>query len=366
MHPVRWAAILLAGLPVALLVAAGIATITQHHEPARSLLRWLRYLLLSEFVFLLLMAAVGAIYQHVSTARQQLRYPPPGKLIDMGGYRLHLNCTGEGGPTVILDFGLDGSYLDWYYVQPQVSRFARVCSYDRGGYGWSDRSPKPRIASAMAEELHDLLEKAGEKPPFVLVGHSAGALDMLMYAHRNRQQVAGVVLVDGSHPDESLPFSWRNKLRLRFMQFAIPFGLPRWREWCGQGPAEIRPLKAAFNCQSRIFQTNYEQWVAFPESAEEVRELGSLGDLPLVVISRDPNRQLRTRNETAARERERIWAKLQEALTRLSSNATHMIAQGSGHSVLHQRPDVVVEGIRKIVDEVRRKPSSPAPATPGR
>src|SRR5207245_487834 len=198
----------------------------------------------------------------------------------------HLNCSGEGSPTVVLEHGLIGSYLDWYRVQPEIARFTRVCSYDRAGYGWSDRSPKARVPSAMAAELHALLDKAREKPPFVLIGHSMGAFDVLMYAHLFPEEVSGVVLVDGSHPDESMPFPLRKKLWLRFMQLTSPFGLPRWRNWCASGGEAIRPLKAAVNCKARVFATHCDQWSAHPSAAEEIRRSPSLGQLPMVVISR--------------------------------------------------------------------------------
>ena len=331
-----------------MLLAAGVAATTARHESSRNIFRALRYVLGAEVVFVVVIAVVGAIYQAISTSRDHRFYPPPGKLVDIGGYRLHLYCSGEGGPTVILDYGRVGSYLDWYYVQPQVARFTRVCSYDRGGYGWSDPSPKPRLPSVMTEELHTLLTNSGEKPPYVLVGHSFGSFDALMYAHKYREEVAGMVLVDGSHPDQQLPFHWRDKLWLRTMQFTAPFGLPRWRRWCGGGPSEIAPIKTAIFCRSHVYRTDYAQWAAFPAGAEEVRQLGPLGDLPLHVISRDPDRRPGSDDPTFS-SREQHWLKLQQELVQLSTNAVHTIATGSGHDVMKDRPDVVVEAIRQIV-----------------
>ena len=342
----RWAAVLLIALPLFLLLAAAFAAIT-HSDLSRSLLRGLRYLLLIEFSFLALLATVGFIYEAVSTARDQRLYPPPGKLIDIGGYRLHLYCTGEGGPTVILDYGLVGSYIEWHLVQPEIARFTRVCSYDRGGYGWSDASPRARTPDVMAEELHTLLEKAGEKPPFILVGHSMGGFDVLMYRHRYPQHVAGLVLLDSAHPDQPIPFRWQSKARLRFLEYTAPLGLPRWRGWCAQGPEAIRRQMLAFSCQPRIFRTNYRQWLTFDESAGQVRTLGSLGDLPLLVIARDPERQ------PANQRHEQHWFRLQQDLAQLSTNSTFVVARGSGHGVAQQRPDLVIEGIRKMVGELR-------------
>ncbi len=334
-------------------LAAGVAATTVHHDLSRNIFRVMRFVLGTEVAFIVVMAVVGASYQAISSSREQRLYPPPGQLVDIGGYRLHLYCSGEGGPTVILDYGRVGSYLDWYYVQPQVASFTRVCSYDRGGYGWSDPSPKPRLPSVMAEELHTLLANAGEKPPFVLVGHSFGSFDVLMYAHKYREEVAGIVLVDGAHPDQRFPFHWGDKLWLRAMQFTAPFGLPRWLRWCGGGPAEIAPIRTAIFCRSHIYRTDYDQWAALPEGVDEIRRLGSLGDLPLHVVSRDPNRRPGS-NDSTFSGREQHWLKLQQELLQFSTNATHTIATGSGHDVMTDRPDVVVEAIRKIVEKATK------------
>jgi pimeloyl-ACP methyl ester carboxylesterase len=349
LHPIFWTITFLVALPLVLLAAALIAVLARHDEAAHSMLNVLRHTLLVEAACILVLAAWGAAYERISASRDRRLYPPPGRLIDVGGYRLHLDCNGEGSPTVVLEHGLIGSYLDWYQVQPEIARFTRVCSYDRAGYGWSDRSPQPRLPSAMAEELYSLLEKAGEKPPFLLVGHSMGAFDALMYAHRYPKGVSGVVLVDGSHPDESMPFPWQRKLWLRFMQLTSPFGLPRWRNWCASGAEPIRHLKAAVNCKARVFATHYDQWSVFPSGAEEIRQLPSLGALPMVVISRDPNRK----NEKTSLNSEQRWMALQEDLLRLSYNGTHVVAEGSGHGVPLQRPDVIVDSVRRIVQQAR-------------
>ena len=325
-------------------------------DSSRTLLRALKYLLATELVVIVIAAGIGAMYEAAQRRHDRETFHPPGKLIDVGGYRLHLYCTGEGGPTVILEFGLDGSYLDWYKVQPQVARFTRVCSYDRAGYGWSDPSPRPRIPSVMSEELHTLLANAGEKPPYVLVGHSLGSFDALMYAHRYQQEVAGVVLVDGAHPNELLPFYFQKKLWLRMMRLTMPFGLPRWRGWCGSGPPEIAGMKRAIGCRSQVYATHYAQWKAFPESANEVRTLGGLGDIPLTVISRDANRGSTT-DDAVVLKREQHWAKLQQSLAGLSSKAIHITADRSGHSIPMERPDVIVEAIHQMVFQIRTVPS---------
>jgi hypothetical protein len=247
LHPVRCTAVILVTVPSVLLAAVVLASLTQQKEVAHSVRNLLRYILLAEFCLVLLLALWGIIYERASQARDLRLYPPPGKLIPMGGYRLHLYCAGGDSPTVVLEHGLDGSYFDWRLVQPEIARFTRVCSYDRAGYGWSDRSPQPRVPSAMVQELHTLLTNASEKPPFIVVGHSMGAFDAVMYSRRYPDEVAAIVLVDGSYPDSRPRFPWKEKLELRFMQFTSPFGLPRWRRWCAGGPEALRSITAAVN-----------------------------------------------------------------------------------------------------------------------
>jgi Alpha/beta hydrolase family len=148
--------------------------------PARSrkliFFRWLRYLLTGVLSLLIALVCAGAIYEAIESHRDRLRFHPPGQMVDIGGYRLHLYCTGEGSPAVILEAGGGNPWLSWYKVQPQAAQFTRVCSYDRAGLGWSDPSPKSRTTKVIAEELHTLLHNAGIAGPFVLVGHSLGGM----------------------------------------------------------------------------------------------------------------------------------------------------------------------------------------------
>jgi pimeloyl-ACP methyl ester carboxylesterase len=130
-------------------------------------------------------------------------------MVDVGGYSLHLYCTGEGGaPTVVMDSGLGGTVLDWQLVQPEVVEFARVCTYDRGGMGWSEPGTQPRTSQQFIEELHALLSNAGVEGPYVLVGHSLGGVNVQLYASQYPDEVAGMMLVDSALTDlEALPLS---------------------------------------------------------------------------------------------------------------------------------------------------------------
>src|ERR687898_437066 len=153
-------------------------------------------------VLVLLLA--GVVFQFVSTKIDERRYPALGEMVDVDGYSLHLNCTGEAGgaPTVVMDSGLGGTVLDWQLVQPELAKSMRVCTYDRAGMGWSDPGPQPRTSQQIAGELHTLLGNAGVRGPYVLVGHSFGGTNMQVYASQYPDEVAGMVLVDSALEDE--------------------------------------------------------------------------------------------------------------------------------------------------------------------
>src|SRR5918998_4342179 len=162
-------------------------------------------------VVLLVLAIVGAIYQAIATERAERAYPPPGEMVDVGGYSLHINCVGRGGPTVVLDAGSGGMSAQWVRVQREVSGSTRVCAYDRAGMGWSEMGPDPRDAEQITGELHTLLKGANIEGPYVLAGHSFGGMYMQTYAARYPDEVAGVALVDSStEPDQ---FSQRSEAR---------------------------------------------------------------------------------------------------------------------------------------------------------
>jgi pimeloyl-ACP methyl ester carboxylesterase len=155
-------------------------------------------------VALLVALVVGAIYQARAT-EIDLReaFPGPGEMVDVGEHRLHLNCVGQGSPTVVLDGGWGYTSVEWSgWVQPEVAEHTRVCAYDRAGMGWSEPEPGPPDATRVACQLHTLLQEADEEVPYVLVGHSLAGLYSRIYAERYPEEVAGMVLVDSTHPDQ--------------------------------------------------------------------------------------------------------------------------------------------------------------------
>src|SRR5579863_1004452 len=206
--------------------------------------QWLRVIVRLLVAIILLVLFAGFLYQNISEARDRRFHSMPGQLIDIGGYKLHINCRGQGSPVVVLDSGLGDSFIVWRKVQPEIARFTRVCSYDRAGLGYSDSSPHPRTSQVIAHELHALLHSAGMAGPFLLVGHSAGGFNVRVFTSLYRNQVAGMVLVDASHPEQQkrlppaindMDATWVREAE--FLEFTSPFGLPRFFGFCGDDPA---------------------------------------------------------------------------------------------------------------------------------
>ena len=292
--------------------------------------------LLGLVVVLLALAVLGAIYQAIATALAERAYPPPGKMVNVGGYSLQINCVGHGSPTVVLDSGWGDFSAAWVRVQQEVSSATRVCAYDRAGMGWSEMGPEPRDARQITGELHTLLSKAGIDGPYVLVGHSLGGLSMQTYAHRYPDEVAGVVLVDSSF--DTHQFSQRpeaQKQRSAVVPPLVRFGIslparlgiirllsmldPASPELPQKQRAQIDALAPS----TRQWTTELLEFVA----PTQTRILGSLGNKPLAVV-------------TAPKEAEPGWLKHQDKLATLSTNSIHRVVKGATHtSLVYDRSD---------------------------
>jgi len=307
-------------------------------------------------ILVLMLAAAGFIYENISEARDHRFNPMSGKLVDADGHKMHIDCTGNGTPTVVLDAGLGDTYLSWRKVQPEISKFTRVCSYDRTGMGYSQSTSGPRTSKVIAEQLHSLLQAAGVAPPYVLVGHSMGGYDVRLYASLYPTDVAGMVLVDASHPDQDKRFpgeiknmqgSWEREAL--FAEFSMPFGIPRLMGLCEDDP-ELR----AAECNFRNARESLAEMKSFSDSAAETAETGSLGSMPLMVLSHDPEKPSNELPPDLAKPVNEAWEKMQEELARLSSRGTQIIAKNSAHYIQLDRPDVVIDAVRNVVQQVRQ------------
>ena len=312
-------------------------------------------------------------------AEQEPAPLPPGRLVDLGGYLIHLNCSGRGSPLVVLSPGGGGFSFDWILVQQKVSAFARVCSYDRAGSAWSDPGPQPLTMRQEAFELQNALERAGERGPYILVGQSLGGLVMRVFAARYPKDTAALVLVDATSPDTTL--SVRGKLvhvreqakdrpipEVQTMKTGPPHApnaddLKQWDDFRRQfGEPKISPpfdrLPAAVQ-KLHLWASSLPPRAAESDNyfAEELAQMynetqrvpAPLGETPLVTIVAerpDPAPPGMTQAQWAALVAQKREEKL--GFAQLSHNSKVVIDSKSGHSVHLEDPDTVVDAIGDV------------------
>jgi pimeloyl-ACP methyl ester carboxylesterase len=330
-------------------------------QPRRThrILRWTVRVLVGLIALIVLLVAGGATYEAIMAAGDDTRYPAPGQRVDVGGYRLHVHCVGEGNPTVVLDAGLGGFSLDWSLVQPELAATTRVCAYDRAGYGWSDPSPHARTPSQIADELHTLLVNAGIQGPYVLVGHSAAGKHVRLFASRYPQAVVGMVLVDARHESvdtnrspEALAGEHTQQRRFqRTISAAARIGLVRafWAAaWPQVFPAtqnlstETRAEIGVLQARSGQVKTVLKEDALLTHDNAQLSSAPSLGDVPLMVLAAGQNV-----------EHDPLWLPAQQQLAGLSSNAKLIVVEGSSHYIHWDQPMLVAGAIRQVVEAAR-------------
>lgn len=299
-------------------------------------------------------------------------YGQPQRRVGIGGRALNLDCRGAGPVTVVLDSGLADPTMVWGAVQPELARRTRVCAYDRAGIGFSDPAPRSGDSRSIVADLRKLLRRAGERGPYVLVGHSYGAMNVRLFAYRHPRDVAGLVLVDPSHEDAEARYAAvdpeapaaraRRLARVRTCDEGSP---PE-----GFRPGDVLhdrcvvPAEPWFSADLngvrrrqeslRSFQRAQRAEVEALYGGQSPRQLRSarhsLGDRPLVVLSRleDPRR----RSSGSISARDRVLWDLHADLARDSSLARHGGVAGSGHYIQLDRPDVIVDAVVSVIDQV--------------
>lgn len=307
-------------------------------------------------IAILVLLVVAFVLEALTERRERRRFPPPGRLVDVGGYRLHLLDTGEDrpGPTVILDAGMISFSSNWAWVQPEVAKVARVVAFDRAGLGWSDRGPDPRDAGQSAKELRVALERLAIQGPYVLAGHSYGGLAVRAFAALYPDDVAGMVLVDGSHPDQWVRFGVSSKLvgyGNQVSSVLARFGLFRvfdkeYRLLADGLPPRAHAELMAFARTPRALATVGSTALAWDGRTRAlVSDAPGLGDRPLIVLS--------------VTEQPRMGDKLTELqaeLPSLSTQSRHITVEGAYHEGLLSQPDhakIVTASIIDVVEAVR-------------
>lgn len=336
----------------------------------------------------------------VSSPQADERAPePPGRLVDVGGFNLHLHSNGTGGPAVVLIAGAGDYSFDWSLVQPGVSRFAQACSYDRAGAAWSDLGPTPRTMKQEAHELRLLLTNAGIKPPYVLVGHSVGGLILRVFAGQYPDDVAGAILVDSTHEDTTLMYQGKI-VRVRDGATGKPvppvqtilssppkpptaqdleqaalnlklFGPPKTEPPFDKLPPDVQKVRLWARSNPKLAAEADDFWAEELQAlhAARARSPCPLGDTPLVVMVGASKTTGSPPPGVSAEQWQRLGDEKKQqkvGLTALSRNRQLVLAEKSGHHIQLDEPELVVEAIRQVVESARRGTNLPATGPGGK
>ena len=326
---------------LALLVRTAIRVRQDLRSRCRS---WVVYPLLAVYA----LCAFAGSYQTIRESVDHHVDLAPGRLVDIGGHRLHLYCIGSGSPTVILESGLGETAAYWGWVAPAVARDTRVCAYDRAGRGWSDPATGPKDGVAVATDLHTLLQRAHVPGPFVLVGHSSGAEYVRIFAGRYPERVAGVVLLDGQPAEafESLPgypvfYDGFRRVSALFPSLAR-LGVGRLVPGDGALPPPARNTRRLHHASARWYRSLRDEFAELPATLAQARSFQDLGDRPLVVV-------------TATRDALAGWLPLQDRMARLSTNSSHRLVPYTHDALVTDRTAAAAstQAIRDVVRAAR-------------
>jgi pimeloyl-ACP methyl ester carboxylesterase len=328
--------------PALVVLAVWIARRTRQDIPGR------RRLLIYPVTFAMVVGGLGGLYQAATQSPEAAAGAMPGRLVDVGGYRLHLNCAGTGTPTVVLLNGAGQTSPQWASVVPAVAQITRVCAYDRAGQGWSEESPHRADATHAAGDLHQLLANAGEAGPYVLAGHSSGGVHALTYAAMNPHDVAGVVLLDSASPHQvDLITSFNGEYQLARRALAVAptlfrFGIGHITQATATSalPGTAGEQASLFANRPRGMRNMRAEQTALPDAFRQAQALTTLGATPLVVLTAQDNVDHR-----------QGWGSAQDQLAALSTNTRHTVAD-LDHMAFLEDPAGSAQSVQAIADVV--------------
>lgn len=309
---------------------------------------------------LLLAIGSGFAYEAIASKQSARNYPPPGKLVDAGGYNLHLVKVGTGSPTILLEAGSGETSLSWRQIPDELAEFATVVSYDRAGYAWSEPANSDRTGENIVRELHTALEKEGIHGPYLLVGHSLGGMYARLFAETYRDEVVGLVLIDARPEDDARDTAEILKQEkfvgnpsastLKLIKHSGLLRLLKDELLNGQVAKEDREQFVNVIAKGSFFEAKEEEgnWAGTTEDAIRGQRLGSL---PVRIIARGMAQDYAQAgiSEEGGRKLESIWQAGQQKMLGISTDSQLIVAEKSGHMVIHDQPELVVETIRSLL-----------------
>jgi len=301
-------------------------------------------------ISVLVLASLGATYANIRLAGDDVHGAAPGELYDVGGHRLHLDCHGHGSPTVVLANGLGETSAGWARITRAVAETTRVCAYDRAGQGWSDEAVHPQDGVQAAEDLHALLAAAGEQDPYVLVGHSTGGAYAMTYAARYPDQVAGLVLLDSSSPEQftRMPAFPGQYAMMRRLYGLLPtlsrLGLGQLVPGASHLPAADAATVGAMTSAPHAYRNQRDEVSVLPEVLSQAQALTTLGDRPLAVLT-----------ASATSDGTEGWDDAQDQLATLSTDRIHHVVESTHSGLLEDAGPAAesVPAVTQVVDSVR-------------
>lgn len=323
--------------------------------------RWLILVGRIVLVFVIGTLMSGIFYEQASRYSARRTFPAPGDFLEIGRHKFHYLKKGEGSQSVIFASGNTLNHTEWTDIQEEIAKSATTLSYDRAGLLYSDRGRRPQTAAAISEELELIIQTADLPKPYILVAHSLSACSLRPFIKDNEKDMAGVIFVDGSHPEqytkvpEQIADVMKNDVpSSEWTQFLNGFGFLRtiMKDHAHFGYlATDHPKNEAY--RATFFHSIpeiYEEMEATDQILAETKNITSFGDTPLTIITGSSEKRI---NDFADAEKGKVaydfWMKLQKDLLSLSSNSQQVMASKSGHMVHHEEPEIIVKAIKEMI-----------------
>jgi pimeloyl-ACP methyl ester carboxylesterase len=312
-------------------------------------------------------------------------YTKPVRLVDVGnGRRLNLYCRGSGSPAVIFDSGSNDTTIAWALVQPTISQKNATCSYDRAGLGFSDAATRPGTSANDVDDLHKALETVHIKPPYILVGHSAAGMAVRVFADRYRDEVVGMVIVDGSHEDQStrlkaiakpeIQAHWLDEVNDTTCMDAvkggeIPKDSPAYKKCVGEPEPRFSQAindamleySAKLKYQAAVASETHNFWGASADQTRATRR--DFGDMPIIVLTHAPYPRYKTLTQQEQDQRTATWEQLHNEVAAMSTHGVNEIVPRAGHLIPYDRPEIVIDAIRQALAIAAEQAAQPATPT---